>query len=194
MAMAWLLLLLLCLGELPEANSKSQVTELATVDDTALGGIQLCREVSALRSDLPAYVVKLGHLYEARQSLSKKRRLRLREHNDSSPLWSSPAACVAGTTGGPWRLKIDLAAPSTAPTAFRKHHRAILVFGKTWPQSLPSIRFVGQLKYLGLALMFGVSLKVDALGQRPVANSWRGYRKLPVAVPGATFCPSLVLG
>ncbi|CAL1157592.1 unnamed protein product [Cladocopium goreaui] len=137
MAMAWLLLSL-CLGELPEA-------QLVT-DETAIGGIQLCREVSALRSDLPSYVVKLGHLYEARQSLSKKRRLRLREHKDSSPLWSS--SCLTGGATGPWRLKIDLAAPSTAPTAFRKHHRAILVFGKTWPQSLPSIRFVGQLKSL----------------------------------------------
>lgn len=137
MAMAWLLLSL-CLGELPEV-------QLVT-DETAIGGIQLCREVSELRSDLPSYVVKLGHLYEARQSLSKKRRLRLREHKDSSPLWSS--SCLTGGATGPWRLKIDLAAPSTAPTAFRKHHRAILVFGKTWPQSLPSIRFVGQLKSL----------------------------------------------
>lgn len=114
------------------------------------GWSQLCEEVMALRSNLTAvlpFVVQFGHLYEARQSLSKKRRLQLREHNDSSPLWSDLVACDHQLPG-PWRMKIDLAAPSHAPPAFRKEHRVILVFSKSWPQSLPKIRFLGQLKSL----------------------------------------------
>ena len=39
-------------------------------DGTTKGWIQLCREVNALRSNLPSFVAKLGDLYEARQTIS----------------------------------------------------------------------------------------------------------------------------
>ncbi|CAK9053403.1 unnamed protein product [Durusdinium trenchii] len=116
-------------------------------DGTTKGWIQLCREVNALRSNLPSFVAKLGDLYEARQTISKKRRLLQRDHNHTSSLWQS-LACEVASPGGPWRLKVDLEAPKEAPPAFRKHHRVVLVFPTSWPQSLPSIRFTGQLRSL----------------------------------------------
>eukprot|EP00913_Durusdinium_trenchii_P030473 g28544.t1 len=90
----------------------------------------------------------LGDLYEARQTISKKRRLLQRDHNHTSSLWQS-LACEVASPGGPWRLKVDLEAPKEAPPAFRKHHRVVLVFPTSWPQSLPSIRFTGQLRSFG---------------------------------------------
>jgi len=40
---------------------------------------------------------------------------------------------------------------TSSPASFQgKEHRVILVFSKSWPQSLPKIRFLGQLKRLGL--------------------------------------------
>ena len=71
-----------------------------------------------------------------------KRRLRLREVNGS--LWEGPGC--EQVSSGPWRLKVDLAAPKAAPKAFRKHHRVILEFPDAWPSKLPSIRFLGQLR------------------------------------------------
>eukprot|EP00930_Biecheleria_cincta_P057624 TRINITY_DN43525_c0_g1_i1.p1 TRINITY_DN43525_c0_g1~~TRINITY_DN43525_c0_g1_i1.p1 ORF type:complete len:669 (+),score=104.34 TRINITY_DN43525_c0_g1_i1:37-2043(+) len=112
----------------------------------AFGWQQLCGEVAALRAKLPDFVAKLGEPYEARQTVIGRRLKLLSADRPTTSLWGRNLSCNAKETGpGPWRLKVDLAAPQDAPAAFRKHHRVLLIFAKEWPLALPTIRFLGKI-------------------------------------------------
>jgi len=46
---------------------------------------------------------------------------------------------------GPWKLKVDLTPPNSAPSVMQKQHRVVFEFSKEWPAALPTIRFVGKI-------------------------------------------------
>ncbi|CAE7232606.1 OGFOD2 [Symbiodinium natans] len=107
------------------------------------GWLHLCREVAALRSQLPPFIAKMGRLYEARQVVSiwaileqgldaldrsaasqatfhtnggncKKRRLRLRKDvNATSPLWNGEVHASCDTAVGSGPWRLKL--DMTAP-------------------------------------------------------------------------------
>lgn len=135
------ILLLACLSKLAYAEGET--------NQNSSGWLRLCQDVAALRSQPPPFLAKLGKLYEARQTLSKKRRLRLRkEVNATSPLWDGEihASCDTAVGAGPWRLKVDLAAAANASAAYQRPQRILLVFTPGWPQVLPQIRFLSKLQ------------------------------------------------
>lgn len=116
-------------------------------DQQKLGWDHLCPEVASLRSSLPSFVVKLGHLYVARQTVLRGRILATHDHSDKPFIHSGDLHnCSYGDASGPWRLKVDLKAPDNAPAAYSKHHRIVLLFDENWPMALPTIRFAGRLR------------------------------------------------
>lgn len=154
------------------------------------GWEHLCPEVEALRRAPPDFLGHMGFLYIARQSA---RLGRLNAHEYGGRSFSSPSDlynCTFGGVSGPWRLKVDIAAPVDAPPVFRrKHHRVVLVFTREWPEELPSIRFAGEIgSPYALPLARPSNQRSDTLEPRGAEASGTLRRHLEEAIGKPVTC------
>lgn len=87
-------------------------------------------DVVALRAEAPAFLVKLGDPYPARQVL---RGQKLHPGLDNTTCQDD-----GGSAGGPWRLKVDI---NVKKGPYKKEHRVILEIPPSYPAEVPAIRF-----------------------------------------------------